>query len=191
MGFSRQEYWSGLLLPSPGDLPNSGIEPKSPTLWADSLPSETPGKSREWQFSSLVRLISFVWVCILICQWGSWTGHLQAQLCQLCQSAYLEFFCSEIQLPRMLWACAVLARNTWSCLALMLCKSAFCCGASAGLKNLGPLPSPSEPSCNWSVEHWCPAALSYQAWGTQLSIPRGKEASDQPQITHISKNREV
>ena len=59
MGFSRQEYWSGvwgaiafsqeywsgLLFPSPGDLPNLGIEPRSPTLEADALPSEPPGKS--------------------------------------------------------------------------------------------------------------------------------------------------
>ena len=39
MGFSRQEYWSGLPFPSPGDLPNPGIEPKSPALQADSLPT--------------------------------------------------------------------------------------------------------------------------------------------------------
>ena len=44
MGFSRQEYWSGLLFPSPGDLPNPGFEPGSPTLQADALPSEPPGK---------------------------------------------------------------------------------------------------------------------------------------------------
>ena len=44
LGFSRQEYWSGLLFPSPGDLPNPGIEPRSPTLQADALPSEPPGK---------------------------------------------------------------------------------------------------------------------------------------------------
>ena len=44
MGFFRPEYWSGLPCPSPGDLPESGIEPKSPTLQADSLPSEPPGK---------------------------------------------------------------------------------------------------------------------------------------------------
>ena len=43
-GFSRQEYWSGLLFPSPGDLPNPGIEPGSPALEADALPSEPPGK---------------------------------------------------------------------------------------------------------------------------------------------------
>ena len=44
MGFSRQEYWSGLPCPPPGNLPNLGIEPRSPTLLADSLPSEPPGK---------------------------------------------------------------------------------------------------------------------------------------------------
>ena len=44
MGFSRQEYWSRLPLPSPGDLPNPGIEPGSPALHADALPSEPPGK---------------------------------------------------------------------------------------------------------------------------------------------------
>ena len=44
-GFSRQEYWSGLPCSPPGDLPNPGIEPRSPTLQADSLRSEPPGKS--------------------------------------------------------------------------------------------------------------------------------------------------
>ena len=42
MGFSRQEYWSGLPFPSPGDLPHPGIEPRSPALQADTLPSEPP-----------------------------------------------------------------------------------------------------------------------------------------------------
>ena len=44
MEFSKQEYWSELPFPSPGDLPDSGIEPVSPTLQADALPSEAPGK---------------------------------------------------------------------------------------------------------------------------------------------------
>ena len=44
MGFSSQEYWSGLPFPSPGDLPDPEIEPGSPALQADSLPSEPPGK---------------------------------------------------------------------------------------------------------------------------------------------------
>ena len=44
MGFPRQEYWSGLPFPSPGDLPDPGMEPESPELQADSLPSEPAGK---------------------------------------------------------------------------------------------------------------------------------------------------
>ena len=44
MGFSRQEYWSGLPFPSPGDLPNPGIKPGSPALQTDALPSEPIGK---------------------------------------------------------------------------------------------------------------------------------------------------
>ena len=47
MGFSRQECWSGLPFPSPGDLPDPGIEPRSPTLQADALPSEPPGRSND------------------------------------------------------------------------------------------------------------------------------------------------
>ena len=44
MGFSRQEYWSGLPFPPPGDLPDPGIESRSPTLQADASTSEPPGK---------------------------------------------------------------------------------------------------------------------------------------------------
>ena len=43
MGFSKQEYWSGLPFPSPGDLPDPGIEPRSPALQADALLSEPQG----------------------------------------------------------------------------------------------------------------------------------------------------
>ena len=52
MGFSRQEYWSGLPFPSPGDLPNPGIEPRSPALREDALPSEPLGKSCHTQKST-------------------------------------------------------------------------------------------------------------------------------------------
>ena len=44
MGFSSQEYWSGLPFPSPGDLPDPGIETRSPAFQADALTSEPPGK---------------------------------------------------------------------------------------------------------------------------------------------------
>ena len=48
MGFSRQEYWSGLPFPSPGNLPEPGIKPVSPALQADSLPVEPPGKPHRY-----------------------------------------------------------------------------------------------------------------------------------------------
>ena len=54
MEFSRQKHWSGLPFPSPGDFPDPGIEPWSPALQADSLPSEPPGKS-----GSIITLIEY------------------------------------------------------------------------------------------------------------------------------------
>ena len=52
MEFSRQEYWSGWPFPPPGDLPDPGIEPRSPASQADSVPSELPGKPK-WKHSAL------------------------------------------------------------------------------------------------------------------------------------------
>ena len=54
MGFSRQEYWSGLSFPSPGDLPDPGIEPGFPALEADALTSEPPGPE--------IKPVSSAWV---------------------------------------------------------------------------------------------------------------------------------
>ena len=55
MEFSRQEYWSGLPFPSPGDLPDSRIEPVSPALEADALTSEPPGKHTKEYYSAIKR----------------------------------------------------------------------------------------------------------------------------------------
>ena len=72
MGFSRQEYWSGLPFPSPGDLPDPGIEPRSPALQADALTSEPPGKPW-WLFflffsraavNQSLSLVGFLKLCI-------------------------------------------------------------------------------------------------------------------------------
>ena len=52
MGYLRQEYWSGLPFPSPGDLPDPGIEPKSPTSETDALTSEPPGKCTKGKWLS-------------------------------------------------------------------------------------------------------------------------------------------
>ena len=51
MGFSRQEYWSGLPFPSPGDLPDPGIEPRSPVLEAEALTSERIEKGKKYKSS--------------------------------------------------------------------------------------------------------------------------------------------
>ena len=75
MGFSRQEYWSGVPLPSPGDLPDAGIEPGSPALQADSLPSEPPGSPM------------FVWTKI---NWGSVQFHEKLR-------SYVLFIKSSVQ----------------------------------------------------------------------------------------------
>ena len=58
MGFSRQEYWSGLPFPSPGDLPNTGIEPGSPAFQADALTSEPPGKPTTSRLKIVIVAIS-------------------------------------------------------------------------------------------------------------------------------------
>ena len=70
MGFSRQEYWSGLPFPSPGYLPDPGIEPRSPALRADTLTSEPPGKPSKGgggrQLDLLWQLASFCLFCICV-----------------------------------------------------------------------------------------------------------------------------
>jgi len=54
MRFSKQEYWSRLPFPSPGDLPDPGIEPTSPALKADSFPAELQGKPREIEIDHIL-----------------------------------------------------------------------------------------------------------------------------------------
>ena len=83
MEFPRQEYWIGLPLPSPGDLPDPGIEPESPLLQADSLPSEPPGKPTEGSEHVLVKLLSPVQLFATL-----WTIARQAPLS-------IEFFRQE------------------------------------------------------------------------------------------------
>ena len=55
MEFSRQEYWRGVPFPSPGEIPNPGINPRSPALQADSLPSEPPEKPKVGKITKLIR----------------------------------------------------------------------------------------------------------------------------------------
>ena len=62
MEFSRQECWSGLGVPSPGNLPDPGMEPWSPALQADSLLSELPGKP------PLQNMEHFTYLCVTLVQ---------------------------------------------------------------------------------------------------------------------------
>ena len=74
MEFSRSEYWSGWLFPSLGDLPNPGIEPRSPALQLDSLPPEPPGKPKSTGVGSL-SLLQWIFLTqesnrgLLHCRW--------------------------------------------------------------------------------------------------------------------------
>ena len=73
-GFSRQEYWSGLPFPSPGDLPDPGIEPRSSALQADSSPYEPPGKPKNTGVGNLFLLQAIFWTPelnwgLLHCRW--------------------------------------------------------------------------------------------------------------------------
>ena len=63
MEFSRQEYWSGLPFPSPGDLPNPGTEPTSPVFQADSSPSKPPGKPYKGIMKKILNLQGGMYLC--------------------------------------------------------------------------------------------------------------------------------
>ena len=74
MGFSRQEYWSGLPFPSPGDLPDPGIEPRSSALHADALISEPPGKPQ-------ICICMCIYVCVYTCIYIFSVAQLYPTLC--------------------------------------------------------------------------------------------------------------
>ena len=86
MGFSRQEYWSGLPFPSRGYLPNPGVKPRSPALQVDSLPSQTSGKPTRDYIASCESSQNKRFVCMLRyfhCVWPFatlWTVACQAPL---------------------------------------------------------------------------------------------------------------
>ena len=82
MGFSRQEYWSGLLCPSPGDLPDPGIEPSSLAFQADSLPSELPGKPKKPECPVLIYHIQMKGQRSLLYFWNSSLSGLGSRSCR-------------------------------------------------------------------------------------------------------------
>ena len=125
MEFSRQEYWSGVPCPPPGDLPNPGIEVRSPALHVDSLPSEPPGKpqracclptrelqSPKWQtgiFTTIeTRMASLIWISSLIihndltlssfCHLFVFVMSLSSLISQLLNSILYYYLCFSISL---------------------------------------------------------------------------------------------
>ena len=86
--FSRQEHWSGLPCPPPGDLPNPGIKPRSPALQVDSLLSEPPGEPKNTGVGSSSLLQGNFPTQEL--NWG--LLHCRQILCQLSYPAYIFFF---------------------------------------------------------------------------------------------------
>ena len=100
MGFSREQYWSGWPFPSPGDLPNPGVNPPSPILQADSLPSEPPGNPQRvlglWSSGFLAywnSLISPEWTTLDFMiqnnersvKWGTWHMASSLSSSELCK----------------------------------------------------------------------------------------------------------
>ena len=85
MEFSRQEYWSGLPFLSPGDLPNSGMEPGSPALQADSLLSEpNPGPKDEAKWAHEETQTIVAWLCLHLLPPTKkyiWTGESESDIC--------------------------------------------------------------------------------------------------------------
>ena len=114
MEFSRQEYWSGLSFPSPGDLPDPGIEPGSPTLQADNLWSEPPGKPL------LVTYFIFSSVCLGL-PW--WLGDGESG----CQCRRLQFDSWVRKIPHATGQLSPCTTSTEPvCLEPVLCKKSHC-----------------------------------------------------------------
>ena len=88
MEFSRQEYWNGLPFPSPGDLPNPRIVPRSPAVQADSLPTEPPGKPVLYYYVIfMLELFSAICLLYIILSFSK-----QSQKSNCCYSTYYILF---------------------------------------------------------------------------------------------------
>ena len=91
IGFSRQEYWSALPCPSSVDLPDSGIEPRTPALQAESLLSEPPGKPHIQVYSSLLNSQLLRWICGR----DSLNKHWEEGRCKPASFHYIPVFCTN------------------------------------------------------------------------------------------------
>ena len=111
MGLSRQEYWSGLSSSPPGDLPNLVIEPGSPTLQVDSLPSEPPGKPSEPPGKLLPLGFSNSWTRLCLSPGSNTPGSKALRIWALFASPRGRFhkWCLMVcivTIPRWVWHCS-------------------------------------------------------------------------------------
>ena len=148
MGFSRQEYWSGLPFPSPGDLPNPGIEPRSPALQADASPSKPLLQLSKplIQFS----IVGWSYVPSLLFTWGQTmvevvkimaTSFKRSHACTAALSApALQQATAD---PRLHWRCLDTHRQAWLSLLWGHCSFLLGPGAQGSVvpsKSLVPSP---------------------------------------------------
>ena len=111
MGFFRQEHWSGLSFPSPGDLPNPGIEPRSPTLQVDSLPAEPQGK---W-YIDIIKVLGKI-IPRGLYSWISWTeepGRLQSMGSQRVRHDWATSLSLSLYSPWHPHSCSIIAFLLW------------------------------------------------------------------------------
>ena len=109
-GIFRQQYWSVLSFPSPGDLPDPGIEPGSPTLQTDALHSEPPG--REFQLIKN-NIRSFLKYCFILI-WIILQKSLNTQIKVKRRRAYYLSTCSSQRLPYFLFMYVMKLKDTYT-----------------------------------------------------------------------------
>ena len=147
MGFSRQEYWSGLPFPSPGDLPDPGIEPRSPTLQADALTSAPPGKPNISYFLLLILCRPWPTVWDLLNVW--WRLDINKKNVAVEHSVWRTWACEFRELPRTFLE-MLLSRFIPFVLHSIL-KSSPCCSLPQDL-------------CTLSSFCWGPASSRIRPW---------------------------
>ena len=147
-GFSRQEYWSVLLFPSPEDLSNTGNEPHSPALQADSLPSEPPGNQGIWNHFSSVQSLSRVRLFAT-----PWITACQASMSITNAQSLLKLMPIESEMP---------SNHLILCCPLLSCLQSFPASGSfqmsqffaSGGQSIGVSASASVLPMN--IQHWFP-----------------------------------
>ena len=128
LGFSRQEYWSGLPFPSPGDLPDPGTEPRSPALQTDSLPFEPQGGILRGQRPLLItfgaapaRFRSWLSSRPSLGSWASYSNFIPLKI-RATSWGYVRMKCSKTCEPVCAWH--IINAQMW---AIILKKKLFIC----------------------------------------------------------------